>query len=173
MSAAKRYALDADVFIEAHKNYYASDICPGFWSALIRQHDASRVCSIDRVKTELKNEYLKAWISKTAPKTLFKGTADKNVVDLFGRMVNWVQNEGQFTLEAKAEFSSVADGWLIAFAKVNGLTAVTHEQYAPEVKSKVKIPNVCIEFDVKYCNTFEMLRDLKEQFVLKKRQRRK
>lgn len=173
MSVVKRYVLDASVFIEAHKNYYASDICPGFWSALVRQHDASRVCSIDRVKSELKNVYLKAWISNTAPKTLFKGTADKNVVDVFGRMVKWVQSENQFTLEAKAEFASVADGWLIAFAKVNGLIVVTHEQYAPDAKKNVKIPNVCIEFNVKYCNTFEMLRDLKEQFVLKTRQRRK
>ena len=139
MSVVKRYVLDANVFIEAHKNYYASDICPGFWSALIRQHDASRVCSIDRVKTELMNEYLKAWISKTAPKTLFKGTADKNVVDVFGRLAKWVQNENQFTQEAKAEFASVADGWLIAFAKVNGLIVVTHEQYAPDVKKNVKI----------------------------------
>lgn len=173
MSAARRYALDADVFIEAHKNYYASDICPGFWTALIRQHDAARLCSIDKVKTELKNEFLKTWVSKTAPKTLFKGTADSNVLEVFGKMVKWVQNEDQFTPTAKAEFSTVADGWLIAFAKVNGLIVVTHEQYAPDAKIKVKIPNVCIEFDVKYCNTFDMLRDLKEQFVLKKRQRKK
>ncbi len=173
MSVVKRYALDANVFIEAHKHYYASDICPGFWSALIRQHDASRVCSIDRVKTELKNEYLKAWVSKTAPKTLFKGTADKDVVDVFGLLVKWVQNEDQFTLAAKAEFASVADGWLIAFAKVNDWVVVTHEEYAPKVKKNVPIPNVCIEFDVDYCNTFKMLRNLKEQFVLKTRQRRK
>jgi len=27
--------LDAKVFIEAHKKYYAPDICPAFWNALI------------------------------------------------------------------------------------------------------------------------------------------
>lgn len=171
MSAAKRFVLDADVFIEAQKHYYASDICPGFWNALIRQHEASRVCSIDRVKVELVNEKLKTWVSRTAPASFFKGTEGKSVVDAFGQMVNWVQDERQFTPAAKAEFSSVADGWLVAFAKTNGRTVVTHEAYAPDARNKVKIPNVCKEFDVDYCNTFQMLRDLKEQFGLKKRGR--
>jgi hypothetical protein len=31
------------------------------------------------------------------------------------------------------------------------------------------MPNVGLEFDVKYCNTFEMLRELKVQFFMKKR----
>ena len=39
MSDGKRYVLDANVFIEAHQRYYALDVCPGFWLALIRQHE--------------------------------------------------------------------------------------------------------------------------------------
>ena len=84
-------------------------------------------------------------------------------------MVKWVQGEQQFTGAAKAEFASVADGWVVAYAKANGLVVVTHEEYAPDAKKKVPIPNVCLEFDVDYCNTFEMLRELKVQFVLRKR----
>jgi len=173
MSVGRRYVLDANVFIEAHKRYYGFDICPGFWLALLRQHEASRVCSIDKVRAELiaGRDQLGQWVTKKAPGTFFKGIADKKVSEAFGEMVNWVQNEPQFTPEAKAEFSSVADGWLVAYAKANGLVAVTHEEYAPEAKKKVPIPNVCIEFNVDYCNTFEMLRDLNEQFVLRKRQR--
>ena len=116
---------------------------------------------------------LNSWARMKATGRFFKGTADKKVSDAFGDMVNWVQNEHQFTSEAKAVFSSVADGWIVAYAKANGLVVVTHEQYAPDVKNRVPIPNVCLEFEVKHCNTFEMLRDLKEQFVLKTRQRRK
>lgn len=175
MSAGNQHVLDANVFIEAHQTYYAFDICPAFWVALVRQHNARRVCSIDKVKAELGavNDQLSKWVKNKTPDTFFKGTADKKVSDAFTEMVNWVQNEQQFTPQAKAEFASVADGWIVAYGKVNGLVVVTHEVYAPDKKSKVKIPNVCIEFDVKYCNTFEMLRNLKEQFVLKKRQRRK
>jgi hypothetical protein len=75
-------------------------------------------------------------------------------------MANWVQSEPQFTPEATAEFLSVADGWVAAYANTNGLVVVTHEEFAPDVKKKVPIPNVCIEFGVEYCNTFEMLRGL-------------
>jgi len=80
--------------------------------------------------------------------------------------MTWVNSEPQFAPAAKAQFASVADGWVIAFAKVNGLTVVTHEEYAADVKKKVPIPNVCLEFDVDYVNTFEMLEDLKVKFIL-------
>ncbi|MEI6538347.1 MAG: DUF4411 family protein [Planctomycetota bacterium] len=42
---------------------------------------------------------------------------------------------------------------------------VTHEEFAPAVKRKVPMPNLCVEFDVEYVNTFEMLRSLEERFV--------
>ncbi len=106
-------------------------------------------------------------VQKKAPDTFFKGTSDKKVIDAYAETVNWVQRQPQFTPEAKAEYATVADGWVIAYAKVNGLVVVSHEEYAPDAKRKVPVPNVCIEFKVEYCNTFEMLRGLKEQFVLR------
>jgi hypothetical protein len=172
MSVGRRYLLDANVFIEAQKTCYAFDICSGFWLAVVRQHQAARVFSIDKIRNELINDDLKKWVQRVAG-AFFKGTADRAVISAFAGMVNWVQNEAQFTPQAKAEFAAVADGWLVAFAQVNGLALVTHEEYAPDVRNKVPIPNICMEFGVDYCNTFEMLRELKEQFVLKKRQRRR
>ena len=163
MSAGKRYLLDANVFIQAHRTYYAFDICPGFWRGLLREHEAKRVFSIDKVKAELveSGDRLAVWVKNSAPATFFKGTADKAVSDGYRAMVRWVQGEAQFVPEAKAHFAAVADGWVIAYAKANGLVVVTHEEYAPDAKSKVPMPNVCLELDVAYCNTFEMLRDLK------------
>jgi hypothetical protein len=67
MSEVKRYVLDANVFIEAEKNYYAFDICPGFWRALLRQHEARRVCSIDRIRDELVNDALQQWVRREVP----------------------------------------------------------------------------------------------------------
>jgi hypothetical protein len=87
-------------------------------------------------------------------------------------MMKWVQGEPRFLPQARAQFAAAADGWLVAFARVYGLTVVTHEAYAPEAKNKVPIPNLCVEFKVDYCNTFEMLRDLNERFVLRTRQRK-
>ena len=183
MSGNRRYVLDANVFIEAHQKYYSFDICPGFWKALVDQHARKRVFSIDRVQAELTDidpeltqteDVLKDWAENTAPNGFFKQTKDQAVIETFGDMVSWVKSQPQFTPVAKAQFLMVADGWLLAFAKVNGLTVVTHEEYRSDVKKKVPMPNVCIEFDVEYVNTFEMLEALKVKFVLStKRQRGK
>jgi hypothetical protein len=59
---------------------------------------------------------------------------DKAVRDGFAAAMKWVQAERQFDPDAKAQFASAADGWVIAYAKVNGLMVVTHEEYAPDVK---------------------------------------
>ena len=176
MSDSNRYVLDANVFIEAKNKYYGFSLCPGFWNALLVQHINNRIFSIDKVLAELVDEgdELSDWSKDRAPDTFFKKTQDQAVITLLGRMVEWVNAQPQFTPAAKAEFASTADGWVVAHAKVNGLTVVTHEEFAPDAKKEVPIPNVCLEFDVNYCKTFEMLDDLKVKFILStKRQRRK
>lgn len=175
MSASKGFVLDANVFITAHQQYYRFDVCPGFWDALVRQHETQRACSIDKVRDELLalDDKLTTWAKRKALESFFKGTTDKAVIEAFRQMVNWVQSQDQFTAEAKAEFASVADGWVVAYAKANDLTVVTHEEYAADVKRKVPIPNVCLEFKVDYVNTFEMLASMKERFVLAKRPAKK
>jgi hypothetical protein len=75
-----------------------------------------------------------------------------------------LKTRSQFTQAARAEFATVADGWVVAYAKAHGLKVVTHEVYAPNIKKRVKIPNVCVEFSVDYCNTFEMLQELGVKF---------
>lgn len=172
---SNRYVLDANAFIEAKDRYYGFDICPGFWTSLISQHNADRVFSIDRIRDELaeQDDEIKDWIDERSPESFFKKTEDQAVVDLFQKMVNWVFSEDQFTDAAKAEFASVADGWLVVYASVNDLVVVTHEEYAPDVKRKVPIPNVCVEFDVEPVNTFEMLRDLGEKFLRNTKRRRR
>jgi Domain of unknown function (DUF4411) len=122
----KRFVLDANVFIEASKRYYPFDICPGFWEAVILQHEKKHVFSIDRVKKELEEgeDRLKQWANETAPKTFFKKTADHAVIVWFRKMVEWVQNAPEYTEAAKADFAIVADGWVVAYAKKNGLVVV-------------------------------------------------
>lgn len=42
--------LDADVLIAAHRNYYAPDLCPGFWDCVTYHLMAGRLLVIDRVR---------------------------------------------------------------------------------------------------------------------------
>ncbi|MFO0884872.1 MAG: DUF4411 family protein [Pirellulales bacterium] len=171
---SKRYILDANPFIEAKNRYYGMDICPGFWDSLVEHYESKNIVSIDRIRDELisQNDEIKNWILNT-PEAFFKKTEDQAVIEEFNKMVNWVFAEEQFTDAAKNEFASVADGWVLAYASVNKLVVVTHEEYAPEVKRKVPMPNVCIEFNVEYVNTFDMLRDLGEQFIRRRRKKSK
>lgn len=170
MSDVKQYILDANIFIQASHEYYGFDLCPGFWKSLVLEHEKRRVFSIERVKSELieLNDDLKKWVEDTAPRTFFKKTDDISVITWFQKLSAWIQGQSQFTQTAKSEFATVADGWIIAYAKANGLVVVTHEEFAPEAKKKVPMPNVCVQFGVEYVNTFTMLKDLECRFVLRK-----
>ena len=57
------YVLDANVFIEAYKRYYAFDIAPAFWDNLVLMAQDGLVMSIDKVNAEIdpKNQELKTW----------------------------------------------------------------------------------------------------------------
>ncbi len=158
------FVLDADVFIAAHRRYYAPDLCPGFWECLAHYYQEGRVLSIDRVRDEILHPTpLVQWVNE-APNGLFVSSAEPLVIAAFTEMVNWVQRNGQFRPEAKAEFARVADGWLAAYAKVHGAVVVTQEVFNADVRKKVPLPNVCKQFGVEYRDTFEMLRELEASF---------
>ncbi len=76
----------------------------------------------------------------------------------------WVQAQRQFLDGAKADFAKGADGWLVAYAKAKAGIVVTQEVLDPNVRSRVKIPNVCQAFRVPFCDTFQMLRGLGVKF---------
>ena len=46
------YVLDANVFIEAARRYYAFDLAPVFWESILQHAAHGRIYSIDRVKKE-------------------------------------------------------------------------------------------------------------------------
>ncbi len=74
--------------------------------------------------------------------------------------MNWSQNNPQFLPIAKAEFATVADGWLVAFARARNYAVVTHETFDANIRRRIKIPNVCQAFHVPFFDTFQMLRNL-------------
>jgi len=172
---SSKYVLDANPFIEAKNRYYGFDICPGYWSMLAAQGRTKQICSIDRIRQELvqQNDEVKDFVEERLPPEFFKKTKDQSVIDAFQQMIQWVYSQSQFTPPAKTDFASVADGWVIAHAHVNQLTVVTHEEYAPDARKRVPMPNVCIEFGVNYVDTFAMLRDLGESFIRRTKRKKR
>ena len=163
--APSSFVLDTNVFVEAHRRYYAQDLCPGFWDSLTHYCSEGRVLSIDRVRDEIlsNQDQLSEWVNQ-APDSLFVSSADPEVISAFTDMMDWVQGNEQFQLEAKEEFASVADGWLAAYARVHSAVVVTQEVYSPGVRKRVPLPNVCRQFGVDYRDTFGMLRELEVRF---------
>lgn len=170
MTPDRRYIVDSNVFITAKNLYYPFDICPGFWESIIRRHQQGRVYSIDRVRSELlagrETEDLVQWVKNHLPAGFFLDTSGGEVTSAYGDIMLRVQRSAQFFDNAKAQFATGADGWLVAYARVHDAIVVTTEQPSPEAKSRVPLPNVCEEFGVTYTNPFAMLRELGVQFVL-------
>lgn len=162
MSAAVRYLLDSNVLIEAHRRYYGFDLCPGFWDSIVWLHGQNHLLSLDKVREELEHEQdaLIRWATSVMPPSGFAASNEREVLSWFGEIQVWAQAQSQFTPSAKQEFTTVADAWLVAYAKAHCLVLVTHDEYRPDVKKRIPIPNVCRAFDVQHVNTFEMLRAL-------------
>lgn len=143
------YILDANVFIEASRRYYAFDLAPRFWQSLLHHAANGRVRSIDRVQQELERgkDELAKWVEDNFSHA-FGSTDETDVIQSFSEIMTWVQAQSQFSEAAKADFANGADGWLVAYAKVGGFVVVTQEVPAPDAKRKVPIPNVCQSFGV-------------------------
>jgi hypothetical protein len=160
-NSSPQYVVDSDVLIQAHRSYYAFDICSGFWNAIINHQHI--VASIDKVFDEINagsgQDELKRWVRNQVQTTFFLSTNDSDVTNQYGLIVNWV-NGRPYTLPAKAEFMAVADGWLIAFAKAKNRILVTQETPQPQSLNKVKIPDVCNGIGVRCIGTFDLLRAL-------------
>ena len=159
------YLLDSNTLIQAKNEYYAFDLCPGFWDWIAREHAAGNVFSIERVRRELEvgNDDLSQW-AMACPAGFFLAD-DAPSLQAMATVSNWVQNEN-FRPEAKRSFLAGADPFLIAQALAHGHTVVTHEVHIEGERRKVKIPTVCRALNVPYERTFQVLRNLQAAFVL-------
>lgn len=170
MTSVVKYALDADVLMQAARNYYAFDIAPGFWEALVQHAQSGSIISIDRVKAEIDqgNDQLKDWANKDFHHW-FDSTNQDDVVEAYGKVMNWAYSQPQFMDAAKNEFAQQdnADPWLISYTVAynenelsNKLFVVTQETFDPNVKRRIKIPNACRAFNIEHVDVFQMLRAL-------------
>ena len=170
MTKAAVFVLDSDVFIAAKNAYYAFDICPGFWEALIQVHHAGHARSIDRIRSELllgrDEEDLVQWVKNEVPESFFHDSNADDVSSAYADIMLWVQRHPQYFDRAKAKFATEADGWLVAYALVHGAVVVTNEKPRPDARNRVLLPDVCAQFKVPYKDTFTMLRETAVQFDL-------
>jgi predicted nucleic acid-binding protein len=160
---ASRYCLDANVYIQAKNGPYGMDIVPSFWEFLDEQADAGAICSSKVVYEELAagGDALANWVKARKDGGMFV-EPDEKIQAVFGDIADYVLDK--YANHQARPFLNGADPWIIAQAKVEGAVVVTHERLVKNESVKVKIPNICVQFGVKYVHTYEMLRALGAHF---------
>lgn len=163
----RRYLLDANIFIQAHRAYYPFDVVPHLWSKFVELSQRGLIFSIDKVKKEICNsnfDILASWCLNELNADFFKDSS--SCVDAYADISNWLYLSQQYTPTAKSSFlaTDLADPWLIAYAKKFDFVLVSEEKSEPHRMNKVKIPDVCNHFRVECVTMIQMFRELGETF---------
>lgn len=163
------YVLDTNFFIQAHRVSYPLDIAFSFWNKVKQLAFEGKIISIDKVKQEIfqNDDALKQWCENNLPDDFFRDTT--KVVNSYGQVATWaVSRSEHYFPSALAEFldADEADAWLVSYALADNSDRIiiTHELSEPNRKNKVKIPEACLAFNVRFANVIEMFRQLKETF---------
>ena len=159
------YLLDANTYIEAKNRYYDMEFCPAYWDWLDKQFTKGLAGSIDMIGRELKegNDDLAEWVK--ARGVQFIPNDDDATQTSYIDIVQFVMAQ-DFSPANRDQFLAKADPWLIAKAKTTGATVVTHESWLSDATKKVKVPNICKQFDIRCIDTFTFLRETQAKFVL-------
>ena len=157
--------LDADVFIESRKGPYSFDVAPGFWDLLHEMFAAGVIGSSLTVYDEILkgNDELVDWVKAEQSQLAIFEEPDDEVQLAYRGIADFV--EANFEANRAADFLAGADAWLIAHGRAKGGTVVTFERAIVSIEAKkVKIPNICSEFNVEVINTYQMLARLGARF---------
>lgn len=155
------FLLDANVLIDANRDYYAIDCVPEFWEWLLFHGEQGNVKICFEIYEELTsgNDILAEWVKK--PEIRNALLLDENVE---ASLVQRVINEGYADDLDDTELAQLGqDPFLIAYAlsSINNRCIVTTESSKPR-KSRANrhIPDVCETFNIPCCNSFEFFKHL-------------
>lgn len=160
------YLLDANSYIQAKNAHYRMNFCPGFWEWLDASFLLGHLSSISMVYKELTDygDELSDWVKQR--QIQFDAIDDRATQEFFGKIAEHVMAMKLPTDPEKIRFLGGADPWLIAKAATTGKTIVTHEVMAPDNSKKIKIPNVCKDFNVSYITSFDLLDALQARLIM-------
>ncbi len=158
------YLLDANVFIDAERNYYSLNRVPEFWDWLIH------MAEIGKIKTpkEIYDEVTAGRVvpGKDALADWMKENKNVLVLDEFApfELISKVLERGYVSDLNDEEIEKIGrDPFLIAHAlsDVKHRCVVTTEQSKPRrIRANRHIPDVCDDLGVACVNTFELIRRL-------------
>ena len=156
-----KYLIDANVFMTAHRQLYPFDLAPSFWKQLVEKA-SDRIIIIEAIQKEIRKgqDLLLEWYERECGNFTVLGMPTPEVTGSYKRIINSVNDNEQYLQSAKMEFASSADLWLCAYGLALGETIVTSKTYDAEIKKRVKIPNICREFGIKYIDLLQFMREI-------------
>ena len=145
----KEYIIDSNILISSSRRFYPFDIMPGFWRQFLEKIDG-KVVLIDKVKEEIfsGNDQLSDWLREN------QACFIQNVAD-----------NPRYSEAAKEEFARVADSWICAHALAHKYVVVTEETYDPNSKKRVKIPNICKDYEIEYIDMIRFFREIEVKIL--------
>ena len=158
------YWIDAGVLIQAERDPYPQKMLPQFWQFLHEQLEAG-IIKMPRIAYEEVTEggytdALCSWCKLRKQIGLCKAET-KAVQERYGQIVAHIQSKHK--QHHVMEFLKGGDGWVIAYALETEGIVVTQE-IKKSKKSKIKIPAVAGDFDVRCISTRRMLDELGADF---------
>jgi hypothetical protein len=151
------YLLDANVLITANRFYYAIDRVPEFWDWLVHLGEQGSIKIPQEVYDEFSDgdDSLAVWARQDEVETSLVLPESVDVA-----LVRHVTTVGYAPDLSDDELETLGrDPFLIAYALVDvgGRTVVTTEvSKRSRVRANRHIPDVCNDFGVPCCNTFEL-----------------
>ena len=162
----KEYIIDSNILISSSRRFYPFDIMPGFWRQFLEKIDI-KVVLIDKVKEEIfsENDQLSDWLRENQACFIQKNMSDIEVINAYSRIIQNVADNPRYSEAAKEEFARVADSWICAHALAHKYVVVTEETYDPNSKKRVKIPNICKDYEIEYIDMIRFFREIEVKIL--------
>jgi hypothetical protein len=150
------HCFDTSAFLQCWARYYPVDVFPGLWEKLSYSAAVGQILAPEEVRDEIakKEDGLYAWV-KDRPHIFVP--LDTDIQDA----VRVILAEHRYLVKNTAQ-RNAADPWVIAVAKVRGLTVVTEERGG--TTAKPRIPSVCEALGVPCISVVEYIREKGWQF---------
>lgn len=130
------FSLDTSGILDAWVRHYPPDVFPAIWSQMDVSARNGEIFIIEEVVHELekKDDGIHKWVKLREMAVVpIDSQVQENVVKIMAKYTRLVDSKKN---------RSVGDPWVIALAKVRGLTVVTGEKATGNL-AKPKIPDVC------------------------------
>jgi hypothetical protein len=157
------YIIDTSCLTQAHRVYYPFDIAPSYWDFMKYHFNNGQFLLTNKVAFEIikGNDELTNWMQNNIPASLeIDCHTDANIMTQYGNIMNWGSGNSQFKSIAKTELADFdnADPFVVASAISKQAFVVSQETSAPNSEKRIKLPDICTEFQITHIDTYTLLR---------------